>query len=66
MTTWGNDACPRCDHAPSRHYRHSWLDKLLRSAKSEQYCTVYDEGDNPSGHPELCLCSDSYHRQRFL
>lgn len=58
--------CRTCRHTPTKHYRLTWLDKILKVAKSSQYCTAQDNGENPSGYPERCMCSDSYHRRHFL
>ncbi|QHK20158.1 hypothetical protein GU243_10905 [Pseudarthrobacter psychrotolerans] len=58
--------CPACGHTPTKHYRLTRLDKLLKAAKSTQHCTAKDDATGPSGLPEVCMCHNSYHLGHFL
>lgn len=58
--------CPTCEHTPTKHYRRSWIDKLMKTAKSSQHCTGHEDSPDISGMPDVCMCSDSYHRRHFL
>jgi hypothetical protein len=58
--------CGSCEHTPTKHYRRSWIDKLMKTAKSSQHCTAQYDSQDGSGMPEVCMCSDSYHRRHFL
>lgn len=80
MSLWGNllsrvepgyetpgseGVCRSCEHTPTKRYRRSWLDVVLRKAKSVHKCTARDDAENASGYPEPCLCTDSYHYRHF-
>lgn len=58
--------CPACGHTPTKHYRLTWFDKLMRAAKSSRHCTALEDGQGPAGHPPTCMCHDPYHLRHFL